>query len=177
MSKITIIALTSVKEVDGKNKRVDTGVSLSVPVYTPAELAAHGEDGIQYLADVLEAACLTKARNAGEQGKVHKTIAELIAVGEHSGEALKLHAAFCKSFAEFNAVFSKDKKQAVRDILLGMVKNRNILQTSSQTRKDTLRSCLEAYVVTAEDAPLYEKSTTASVLACDNETISDADFE
>ena len=172
------IKLTKTISEGGKNVRKETGVVLDVPVYSYEELEAYSEEAKTFAEDAIEAACLAKARNAGEQSKVHSSIEELIAKAER-GEALKVHAEFCKSFAEHLAIAAAEKKQAVRDVLVGMARNKNVLATSNETRRAALAGYLQHYVENTTEANVaaYGSIVEGLVNACNGEVIDDADFE
>ncbi|EKD22472.1 MAG: hypothetical protein ACD_86C00001G0008 [uncultured bacterium] len=173
------IELSKTVSEGGKNVRKPTGVSLEVPVYTIAELVEHSPAAAQWAQDAIQSACLARARNAGEQSAVHSTIDELITKAERSGEALKLHAEFCKAFALFLSTAAADKKQAVRDVLVGMSRSKSVLATSNETRKAALANYLQEYIESAVDAEVAKFGHIVSGLvdACNGESVDDADFE
>lgn len=178
--KTVKIALTStVKGDNGKNVRKPTGVELEVPVYTVAELLEHSPEAAKWADAAIESACLAKARNAGTQPDVHTSIEQLIAVAERSGEALKLHAAFAASFAAFLNTHASDKKQAVRDTLVAMARNKNILATSNEVRRTALADYLVAFTeaLTAEQEAAYAAILENLINVCNGEAVEDADFE
>lgn len=178
MEKIKI-ALTSTVSEGGKNIRKPTGVELEVPVYSYDELAEHSAEAAAWANAAIKAACLAKARNAGVQSAVHSSIDQLIEKAERSGEALKLHAAFAADFAKFLTVHAADKKQAVRDTLVAMARNKNILATSNEVR----RAALAGYLADFTEAATPEQETAyASILenlinVCNGEAVEDVDFE
>lgn len=177
--KIVKIALTSTVSENGKNVRKPTGVELEVPVFSVAELLAHSQEASDWVEAAVEAACLSKARNAGTQATVAATIEALIAKAERSGEALKLHAAFATDFAKFLAVHAADKKQAVRDTLVAMARNKNILATSNEVRRAALADYLAAFTeaATAEQEAAYSSILANLIDVCNGEAVEDADFE
>lgn len=177
--KIVKIALTSTVSENGKNVRKPTGVELEVPVFSSSELLAHSPEAAAWLEKAIESACLAKARNAGVQSEVAQTIDQLIAVAERSGEALKLHAAFAADFAKFLTVHAADKKQAVRDTLVAMARNKNILATSNEVRRTALADYLVAFTeaATAEQEAAYSSILENLINVCNGEAVEDADFE
>lgn len=172
------IALTKTVSEGGKNTRKPTGVELEVPVYSFAELAEHSTEAAAWAEAAIEAACLAKARNAGTQDTVHTSIDELITKAERSCEALKLHAAFCQAFAAYLAKFASDKKQAVRDTLVAMARNKNILATSNEVRKTALADQLEGFIANAteEQTTAYAAILSSLIDACNGEAVEDEDF-
>src|SRR4030042_1440279 len=140
--KTVKIALTKTVSEDGIRVRRPTGIELEVPIYSFAELASHSAEAAAWAEAAIEAACLAKARNAGTKDAVHSSIDDLISKAERSFEALKLHAAFSQSFAAYLAKFAADKKQAVRDTLVAMARNKNILATSNEVRKTALEGLI-----------------------------------
>jgi len=179
MKNVEIKLTKTVTGDNGKNVRQATGVVLNVPVFTAEELFAHSEAATAWVEQAIEAATLAKARNAGIQSDVATTIDSLIAKAERSGEALKLFAAFGKDFAEFLAKHASDKKQAVRDTLVAMARNKNILATSNEVRKQALAAQLEAFaeVMTVEQEEAYVGIMENLVNLCNGEAVEDADFE
>lgn len=173
------IALTSTVSEGGKNVRKPTGVELLVPVYSYDELAEHSTEAAAWANDAIKAACLAKARNAGVQSAVHASIEALIAKAERSGEALKLHAAFATDFAKFLQAHAADKKQAVRDTLVAMARNKNILATSNEVRRDALAGYLVAFTeaATADQEAAYGTILENLINVCNGEAVEDADFE
>lgn len=173
------ITLTATVSENGKNVRKPTGVELVVPVYSYDELADHSDEAAVWANEAIKAACLAKARNAGKQDAVHKDIAELIAKAERSGEALKLAAAFIASFSAYLSTHAADKKQAVRDTLVAMARNQNILATSNQVRKDALAAQLQGYIEASDEATVttYGNILEKLVNACNGAAVEDSDFE
>ena len=179
MKTVEIKLSKTVKGDNGKNVRQATGVTLAVPVFTSEELQAHSAEAAAWVEQAIEAATLAKARNAGTQAEVATTIESLIAVAQRSGEALKLFAAFGKDFAEFLAKHASDKKQAVRDTLVAMARNKNILATSNEVRKQALAAQLEAFAeaMTEDQAEAYIGIMENLISLCNGEAVEDADFE
>jgi len=179
MKNVEIKLSKTVKGENGKNVRQETGVVLSVPVFTSSELFDHSSEAAAWVEAAIEAATLAKARNVGTQADVATTIEQLIAKAERSGEALKLFAAFGRDFAEFLTKHAADKKQAVRDTLVAMARNKNILATSNEVRKQALATQLEAFaeVMTEEQEAAYEAILLNLISLCNGEAVEDADFE
>lgn len=179
MKNVEIKLTKTVTGDNGKNVRQETGVVLNVPIFSCDELQAHSAEAAAWVEQAIEAATLAKARNAGTQATVATTIDSLIAVAQRSGEALKLFAAFGKDFAEFLAKHASDKKQAVRDTLVAMARNKNILATSNEVRKQALTSQLEAFVeaMTAGQEEAYSAILENLLALCNGEAVEDADFE
>lgn len=179
MENVKIELTATVKGDNGKNVRKPTGVTLEVPVYTVAELQAHSAEAAAWADAAIKAACLTKARNAGKQEDVHTSIEELIEKAERSGEALKLHAAFATDFAKFLQTHASDKKQAVRDTLVAMARNKNILATSNEVRRTALADYLVAFTdaATADQEAAYSAILENLINVCNGEAVEDADFE
>lgn len=173
------IALTSTVNEGGKNVRKPTGVELLVPVFSYDELASHSAAAAEWANEAIKAACLAKARNAGVQSAVHADIDALIAKAERSGEALKLHAAFAADFAKFLQAHAADKKQAVRDTLVAMARNKNILATSNEVRRAALADYLAAFTAAAtpEQEAAYATILENLINVCNGEAVEDADFE
>lgn len=177
--KLIKIALTSTVSEGGKNVRKPTGVELEVPVYSVEDLLTHSPEAAAWVEAAVEQACLAKARNAGTQSAVAQTIDALIAKAERSGEALKLHAAFAADFAKFLQAHAADKKQAVRDTLVAMARNKNILATSNEVRRAALADYLAAFTAeaTAEQEAAYATILENLINVCNGEAVEDADFE
>ena len=160
--KITKIELTKTqKQADGTNKRVPTGVSLEVPVFTVAEFQNHSEAAAQFVEDAVEAAILAKARNAGTQATIATTIDAIIATAERSGAALAVAREFIADFTSYLATAS-GKSQAVQALYTGMVKARATIALSSEARRQGLAAQLEQFVesIDAEGATKYQNILT-----------------
>lgn len=179
MENVKIELTATVKGDNGKNVRKPTGVTLEVPVYTVAELQAHSAEAAAWADAAIKAACLTKARNAGTQADVHTSIEQLIEKAERSGDALRLHSAFAASFAAFLQTHAADKKQAVRDTLVAMARNKNILATSNEVRRAALADYLAAFTAAAtpEQETAYAGILENLINVCNGEAVEDADFE
>ena len=179
MKTVQIELTSTVKGDNGKNVRKPTGVVLEVPVWSAEELQAHSAEASAWVDAAVASACLAKARNAGTQPEVAQTIEQLIAVAERSGAALKLHAAFAADFAKFLTVHASDKKQAVRDTLVAMARNKNILATSNEVRRTALADYLVAFTeaLTAEQETAYSAILENLINVCNGEAVEDADFE
>jgi hypothetical protein len=178
MKTVKIDLTKTAKQADGTNKRVPTGVSLEVPVYSVAEFTAHSEAAAQFVEDAVEAAILAKARNAGTQATVAMTIDAIIATAERSGAALAVAREFITDFTAYLATKS-GKSAAVQALYTGMVKARATIALSSEARRLGLAAQLEQFVgeLDAEGATKYQNIlTTLNDLCSGTVELDDSDL-
>ena len=170
---------TVTRVVDGKKTRVESGVTLDVPVWTLDEISAV-EGGAAWAESAIESAILAQARNRGTQATISKTILELItpASREGTGEALKLHREAINALVAF--LRTTGKKEAVLKIWAAMAGSAAALATSTQAAKDGLLKQVEPFAesLSAEDAERFTPFLTklADALAGADD-LDESDFE